>query len=317
MSSPEVEYFEKTGYMGSCASYLAGVVAGDGGIYPRTNSWSLELEATDRDFVAEFRRCAEAVKGVPVPKIRDCDPGTPSNRNGEKTAFKFKCGWTRWQEILSGKISDKYRCDWLRGIFDSEGGVEYYPPRNHRAISFSNSNPDTLRQVRAFLEAEGIHAGKSTRSTKKGRVSDYKGQKIKTEKDCFHFPITNRQNLERFRDKIGFSIWRKQGVLEEMLSTYKNRLGVTVAEVTDLRFNRGKTIREITQELGCSQDVIYRRLHQTNREGTSSIRKYMAITVAEVADLRFNQKKAYKEIAQALGCSKGTVFNRLRQAKRR
>ncbi len=262
MSSSEVGYFEKTGYMGPCATYLAGVVAGDGGIYPRGNSWSLALRAFDRDFVEEFRRCAEAVKGESVPKIEEYSPGAPSNPDGKKTKYVFQCGWTRWQEILSGKISDKCRCDWLRGMFDSEGGVEYNLSHSHREISFSNSNLATLKQVKEMLLAEGIQLGKPTRTAKKGDVNYWKGQKFEATKDCFQPRVSGQQNLERFRAKIGFDIQRQQAALEEMLSTYRYRTGVTVAEVVNLRFNQKKAYAEIAQELGCNKSVVYRRLRQ-------------------------------------------------------
>lgn len=206
-------------------AYLKGVCLGDGGLYPHLGSWTLGLGATDREFVEEFRRCAQVLRGALVPDIRACPPSTPSNPTGVRTKYLFACDWTHWPEIFAekGGATDGFRGHWLRGLYDSEGSVNWCPLYHTRWISFSNSNRRLLHVVHEALTREGINPGKLYLGTLKGHVSYWRGLKFKLNQNTYYFCLSSQENLILFYERIGFTIRRKQQKLKGMLNSYKRK----------------------------------------------------------------------------------------------
>lgn len=204
------------GWMSPELVYLKGVMLGDGFRTVNARGYGrVGLESIDLEFVEEFRRCIQAVKRGIVPQI-----GSRILPSG-KVSFKFECGWPSWPSVSKGEVPPKRVPLWLKGLFDSEGGVRFNPKQYQRWISFSNGDLELHHKVKKALQDLGIQSGKLYIIAKKDREVVWKGQTFIARKNCYQFSITHRVNLQRFNDLIGFTIQRKQQKLNRMLASYK------------------------------------------------------------------------------------------------
>ncbi len=97
---------------------------------------------------------------------------------------------------------DKIVTGFLRGFADAEGSMCSHTVRSTGYIELCSINSRGLRQVRILLRRLGLVHGK---------IPIYKST----------LRIFARLDLELFRDKIGFSIRRKQERLVRLLKNYK------------------------------------------------------------------------------------------------
>jgi len=114
-------------------------------------------------------------------------------------------------------VDSRIKANFLRGLFDSEGCVSAYnletPKKATRFISFHNSDKKLVLLVKTLLESLGIKVQNIDRIIGSG-FSKYG--------IYFRLRIGGRDNLKMFKNKIGFSIERKNKKLGELLNSYKN-----------------------------------------------------------------------------------------------
>jgi len=112
---------------------------------------------------------------------------------------------------------------YIRGFVDGEGWPAYYRTQSRhghhrpgyissRAVFVSNTNKALLESVRAMLDRLGIESKlylDARAGVRKSTVTSWK------------LTILGRDNLLRFRDKIGFSDLGKSTTLKAMLDSYR------------------------------------------------------------------------------------------------
>jgi len=128
---------------------------------------------------------------------------------------------TSRNEMLQWALREQER--YIRGFVDGEGWPAFYRTRStqahhkpgyisSRAVFVSNTNKVLLENIRAMLSEMGIDS-KLYLDTKAGvRRSTITSWKL---------AILGRDNLLRFRDRIGFSDAGKSGTLTAMLDSYR------------------------------------------------------------------------------------------------
>lgn len=100
--------------------------------------------------------------------------------------------------------SSEFRSAFLRGLFDTDGYAS-------DGLGMSAYNPDLISDVQIMLLEMGI---KTSAKTIKNGIGVNGDQKFITVLD-----INGKQNIEKFKERIGFSIKYKQDSLEDLINT--------------------------------------------------------------------------------------------------
>ena len=188
-------------------SYLLGVLGpGDGYV----GYDELELGVTDKEFAMKFKNYLEKVYGI-KPSLYFRKPVNPNHNpkyhvrlcsksaveDIKKYAKHFKeYNWQLPKAIRNA--SEKIKCAYLRGVFDSQAHVSI----NKYEITMYLSNLKGLYKIKKLLKNIGIRAS----------ISDH-NQILR---------ISSRKNIELFSKKINFIIKRKRKALKKLLEKYKN-----------------------------------------------------------------------------------------------
>ena len=179
-------------------AYILGVLCGDGHI----NQDYVRFEIrNDEEFVKEFVRCFEEVYGLRY----NYKYYLPRKSYVLYIASQVICkdllnlgdfgtrAWRIPRDVLKSE-DIKITGAFLRGFYDSEGSV------GKSAISASSINLKGLKQVSSLLETLGIQ------------------NIIRPIKDKYYLVyIFRKQRFKIFRERIGFTILRKQERLNEIL----------------------------------------------------------------------------------------------------
>jgi len=195
-------------------AYVIGVIAGDGYVFLRNGRGVIGVRAKDLKFIKEFARCIAKVLGRKIPKTRFQKDGTFVVEVCSKTLY----------ELLKKPIDiDRIRqyvghcvrciCTFLRGFFDSEGGIF-----GNGKIRVYNSDKSLLEYIKDLLGRLGIKTTGPKISVKAGTpCKSPKTYKIFfARKDNYYLYVCAESRL-RFYELIGFTIKRKQQRLEEYL----------------------------------------------------------------------------------------------------
>ena len=196
--------------------YIIGTYWGDGSTSKNLSAYSIQLNAKDRDFVEEFVAC--------LGKIFNRDK--PSIYTTAKNAYAVNFRSKKLYEFLSRPLEEhkptieKFPAQFLRGFFDSEGGVCSYVDSNgywHQCIYADNTNLTLLNYVRDLLERHfSIATPQITIGHRKGDTNLGLGYEIRATKDCYRLRFGKREDTEKFYREIGFSIKRKMERLADI-----------------------------------------------------------------------------------------------------
>lgn len=203
-------------------AYILGVYCGDASIYSKKtknrSTYQLNLKVQKRDdaFVYRFSRCIFNVYGVKgrISYIKG-DKGSFKNSDIQdmvmyrvyskktvedilshvppKERRKTYC-WTVPDEIIQAEDEDVIT-SFLQGFADSEGSVSILS----KCVSFRSFNVNGLIQIRRLLRRMNIYSWISKTL----------------------LVISGKPNLERFAEKVNFTIPRKHESLSNLLTSYK------------------------------------------------------------------------------------------------
>ncbi|MCK5283445.1 MAG: hypothetical protein KAK00_08630 [Nanoarchaeota archaeon] len=175
-------------------AYILGVLCGEG--YIGTNFLKLEIRR-DIQFIKEFLRCIEEVYGIKYGfyyySKRNSYISNITSKIICADLLSYGCFRTKEWDVPSLIINaDKKKLisSFLRGLYDSE---EY----SHRYIISLTS-----------VSAKAVQ--NTSRLLKKLEIDN----RIKSYRNYFTINITNRKNLQKFKDIIGFTIKRKMDKLK-------------------------------------------------------------------------------------------------------
>ena len=185
-------------------SYIIGVVYGDGCIYHSRHSYNITLVCKDKDFALTFLNA--------LKKICESKPylwrqkGWKGNyyfhtEISSKKLYKFLSNRSLHKEVIF-----KFPADFIRGFFDSEGTVG----EKNYSISACNTKKEILEITKKCLSKLGIYSLIYPVFSKKYR------------KGCIYILfIGRRESVEKFYQKVNFSIERKRTKLKKIIDSFK------------------------------------------------------------------------------------------------
>jgi intein-encoded DNA endonuclease-like protein len=201
-------------------AYVLGVALGDGTLV--TKDYIINLRTKDKDFADVYNQKLCAALGrsklYPVYEVYQEGYGIEYNVRGFSKGI--------YEIVKSGKwrsYADVFLEDFLRGLFDSEGSVNFSvseDKRLHKAIVFSNTNKEIVDFVAASLTKLGIPFSLCMQETKPTVMKD--GHMLIPKKEyCYCLYIQRKLAIERFARLVGFSILRKSYKLSQLLEKLK------------------------------------------------------------------------------------------------
>lgn len=194
-------------------AYVLGVVEGDGYNVLKKTKGHIGLEVKDKDFAEMFKSMLEKWSGLSVSYYF----------NSKKQLYTVILYSLRASQLLHYfnflqlKISTKeIKCSFLNGFFDVEGGVSgsnlQTPFKATRFIHAYNTNFDLICFSRDLLESVGIPIQNIDKRQKSGFTPE------KTIE--YRIRIGGKENMKNFKENIGFSIDRKNKLLNKVLESY-------------------------------------------------------------------------------------------------
>ena len=225
--------------------YILGTVLGDGSMrnYIKNSDYGISLGVKDKDFALAFKKTLEEWSGFKVCRKKDKDKGKDFVYfNGEEYIVNLSSKLVRdfLEKYNINKIkkninlrstsfnkirkflnkSYEYKKLFLRAFYDSEGCV----PKNvkDKQIGISNNSKQLLQFCKDLLLDLDIKSNKIGIQFRKGDYTTLpNGKKYFMDKNFYTFSICSKENFVKFRDRIGFSIKRKQDNLIKIICSYK------------------------------------------------------------------------------------------------
>lgn len=181
-------------------SWILGTMYSDGSRYTDGKGREqIELKALDLEYVAAFGRCVASVVGR---KYEIGEAKTPKGKRLFRVRFVNKIlGRFFGDRDLKREhrdIAERFPTMFLQAFFDGDGGAYFGKGRGF--VQCYGENRNLLNYISHLLGTLGIG---STVSTKKSAGT-------------FRCSVWGRDNINKFRELIGFSIGRKQERLESM-----------------------------------------------------------------------------------------------------
>jgi len=195
-------------------AYILGVKRGDGywrkRITPKRTSGEIGLNVKNLDFAKEFEKRLRRWAGI-QPKSWE--------KNGKFYVALYSIDAVNIAQGVSLKkianSSKKIKANFLRGLYDSEGGVVGTNLSRRRIacrwIHFSNNNKETVAIVSKLLRDFRINY------KIKSRIHSGFGSK----KLQYEILIFSLENFKKFYKNIGFSIRYKKDKLLEVIRSYE------------------------------------------------------------------------------------------------
>lgn len=243
-------------------AYILGVLAGDGFLVycqegKRYRMYKVALETIDEEFANEFLTCLHLTYGI-TPSKRKIVEKHPGRKDRYHIALHCKAacedllkydlfGTRRWnvpEAVKSAPLDVK--ASYLRGFFDSEGGVSV---KGHVIYTASVCAPG-LRGIWGLLTDFGITA----------KIKQPFGKNF-----CL-LKIFGRLPISLFAKHVGFTINRKKEALHRLLANYKffitppNEVLKLEPEMQRLR-GLGFKYREIAEKTGLGYRTVWRHLN--------------------------------------------------------
>jgi intein-encoded DNA endonuclease-like protein len=194
-------------------SYLIGVLLGDG--YISRSSSDISLIAKDKDFVDAFNVAICKVlgrrKNYPIYIIQrgNCKYYRINGRSKQFAKWYFALSLDNLVDTVS-----VYPFDFVRGFADSEGSI-YWDGRNKKGlrIGIVNTNQLLIEKISQLL----------TRLSIQNKIYPRKPQ-YHTYQKSYLLSIYKVGAVQKFMEKIGFSIKRKKEVYDKRLKKFGEKL---------------------------------------------------------------------------------------------
>jgi hypothetical protein len=217
-------------------AYVLGVVGpGDGWI----GKDRIGLNVADLDFADEFDRCTRAVYSL-TPSRYEVNDGNPNHRTTYRVVLYSKRvvedilrygklrHFKHHTERVPAQIKKaglEVQASYLRAFFDSQGSVSLH----HKEITGTKKNKLVLEEMGDLLSNFDIY----WRIVGPGLFG------------CWNIAISCRRSIEKFVERVGFTIWRKKQALEKLLKSYKTSRYQTPSMVVDDLVPKMKKLKEI------------------------------------------------------------------------
>lgn len=244
-------------------AYILGVLAGDGFLVycqegKQYRMYKVALETIDEEFANEFLKCLYLTYGI-TPVKRKIIEKRPRRKDRYHVALHCKAacedllkydsfGTRRWNVPETVKTAPlNVKTSYLRGFFDSEGGVSV----KGRVIYVASVCAQGLHDISMLLTDFGITA----------RIKQPFGKNFCLLKIC------DRSSISLFAKHVGFTINRKNEALRLLLANYKffktppDKVLKLKSEMQRLR-SLGLTYKEIAEKTNLGYRTIWRHLKE-------------------------------------------------------
>ena len=158
--------------------------------------FTIEFDQKNKEWLEELSKCFKVVFGK-TSSIKTTKRGFFRLRIHSKEIFQKLENLMKRREELIENSSLECKAKFLRGVFDSESSVH----RKRFVIALSNKNTNLLKFCKNLLEDFNIKTGSICKSNK----------------DVFEFCVFGRDNLEKFRQRVGFLHPDRKRKLDELL----------------------------------------------------------------------------------------------------
>jgi len=241
-------------------AYILGVLAGDGYMHYNINqqSYYAGLSATDKEFVEKFRKVLfNFFKINPTNEFKKSKKLNYRDQYISRMCSKEACDFINsfgsfgkycWKvpEVIIG-ANNQIKSAFIKGFFDSEGEID----KKSRRVGATSVNLEGLKQVGGLLGSLGIRYSITSEKT------PLPNRRLKS-----RLRIQDRKSVELFNKHIGFTITRKQLLLNTFLGSYKftkilpERLNELKKEAIYLR-EKGLSYASIANKLNMSLSTVW------------------------------------------------------------
>jgi len=221
-------------------SYILGVLAGDGymSYSNQRKAYHIGLSAVDKEFVEEFKKTL-----FNFFKIKSSNEFRKSRKKKWNAQYitrlcsKEACDFINsigqfkkenWKipEIIKNSDSN-IKSAFLRGFFDSEGEID----KKSWRVGATSMNLEGLKQIGKLLEGMGMRY--TIINVKDNRPNTHQKYRLR---------IHDKKSIKLFNESIGFTIKRKQKVLDTMFIHDRNMMNQIVDSEKNIK--KGK-IKEL------------------------------------------------------------------------
>lgn len=192
----------------------------------KRNTYRYSISVKDKDFVECVANCFKENCGFKpklYPQRNLLRIQTSKKQIKQFLKFLEKEGVNQW--IFNKKVfksNRNFHRSILRAVSDAEGCITNANSKGKvisRRVTITNSSLTLLKQIRLLLESFEIRS--CIYHHRGPRITEIHGEIYKFKKHVFVLVITGYQDLQKFKDTIGFSIKRKQHKLENVIASYK------------------------------------------------------------------------------------------------
>ena len=234
-------------YAGNDLFYFAGLLAGDGDLSAGKNSVTIRFSSSSKELIENYKQLCKSLFST-HPNI--------SSPKSEKRPESWRFSSKLVSEILGGlgiPLSPKsHRIDmsntllraskttlasYLRGYYDTDGGVVERKTPGGNSIASSSTSRIFSEKLKLVLLRYGITSKIREKQPRQNR-------RVQGKHLQFHISITGKENLEKFRDAIGFNHPEKKQKLERIIhKTQRTRSNVNAVPCAR------RLVKEIEKEL--------------------------------------------------------------------
>jgi len=200
-------------------SYILGVLAGDGYLTynNKLRRYQIGLNATDKKFVNEFKKSLISFFQItPTNEFKKSKKVNWNDQYATRLCSKEACDYINsigefrkenWTVPKIIKESDEdVKCTFIKGFFDSEGEIDKQIGR----VGATSMNLEGLKEIQELLNDLKI------RST----IILVKDLRPNTSQK-YRLRINDKKSIILFNDLIGFTIQRKQQILDQFVNNHR------------------------------------------------------------------------------------------------
>lgn len=266
MSLSHIKYPLKSIELTPRLAYISGVLLGDGYICyndKKPLAYYIGLETADKDFALKFKKELEIwsegkasfrIRNKRFNKILGKEPKSVKEQYivtlNSKPISKFLKDLSKTILDDIENKDENIKIGFIKGLYDSEGYVQKYK------IGFSNTDLKLVNKLIRILKSLGF---KKLNAPYKVPSDIYK--------DCYNFVMGHKDNLKLFNKKIGFTIGRKQVILDRICNEVGFHIKPTtksyneqIPKIQKLR-DEGMSIEKISSKLNIPYGSVYYRLN--------------------------------------------------------
>ena len=211
-------------------SYWMGLLVGDGCISISKNKRKNRINFTnqDQDLINSFKKYAEEyfIDDTIYDRVKHNTTHELSYFNKKLVYFLLECGFTKTTALdkkipsVLKKSSGECLSNFLSGLFDTDGScyIENHGEYKHCEVSLSTSSIQLAKEIQSVLLNIGIVSTISL--SNKSCVKKLIGRSIDSIcSNGYKIRITGIDNLNKFKNLIGFRCVRKKEKLKNYLSS--------------------------------------------------------------------------------------------------